>query len=64
MWSNGEIQTGKTLISSIYAVHLYNDRFLHLSLIAPQSISSQCFNYGKAAFFISGSLGSNGSKTF
>ena len=33
-------------------------------VIARQSISSQCFNYGKTAFFISGTLGWNGSNTF
>ena len=33
-------------------------------VIAPQSISGQCFNYGKTALFLSGTFGWNGSNTF
>ena len=33
-------------------------------VITPESISGQCFNYGKTAFFLSETLSWNGSNTF
>ena len=49
-----------------YFFNLYSGPFtmiVFFTLVtAPQSISSQCFSYGKAA--LSGSLGSDGSNTF
>ena len=43
---------------------LYNDCFFFTLVIASQSISSQCFNYGKTAFFIIETLSWNRSNTF
>ena len=57
-----EILDKKTIISPIYAVQPLQSFFI--LVVAPQSISSQCFNYGKAGFFISGTLGWNESNTF
>ena len=61
MWRNEKIQTGKTLISPIYAVQSLQWLFI---LVAPQSISRTSFNYGKTGFCISGTLDWNGSSTF
>ena len=63
--TNGKIQTGKTLFSSIYAVHtLYNDCFLRSSYSASIHYKPMLQNYGKTAFFTSGTLAWNESNTF
>ena len=64
MWKNGKTETGKTLISSIYEDRLYNDCFLRSSYSASIHFKPMLQNYGKTAFFTSGTLAWNESNTF
>ena len=68
MWRNGKILNSYFDRKNSYFFNLCSAAFTMIIfftlVIAPQSISGQCFNYGKTAFFLSGTLGWHGSNTF
>ena len=60
----GKFRQEKLLFLQFMQCRLYNDCFLRFSYSASIHFKVMLQNYGKTAFFISGTLGWNGSNTF